>query len=260
MQSMQRREPTSRSSGETRRTTGNDVTETDARAHIVEDLAAIENAPRTLASAGTVQRVLIEVHYDEEGYLRMQSGEMAQRPASWFATFTPAALDAILAALPEDSEDTAVIQQKITAGRTLQAQNVDIEADGSGVTAYANIRQGVRASIGNAEFDEFGDDRLWLTHIDTDAAYQRRGIGLRMLQAAVDEYGAVWASSASQGEHTAQEEDDTRYLTEEGAALVNAAVARGILRPEWVVNPFFEQDHSDEDFDEDEGFNDNEDY
>ena len=34
MQSMQRREPASGSNGETRRTTGNDVPETDARAHI----------------------------------------------------------------------------------------------------------------------------------------------------------------------------------------------------------------------------------
>src|SRR6185369_11820545 len=101
----------------------------EARAQIVHDLAAIEAAPRTLLSHGTVQRVLVDVGYNGgQGHLRMDTSVLATKDIDWFRSFPPDAFDAILNALPQGGgdPDVATIQQRIATARQLN-RNVRIE-------------------------------------------------------------------------------------------------------------------------------------
>lgn len=88
-----------------------------------------------------------------------------------------------------------------------------------------------------AEFEYRCDDagRVWLANASTRTDWQRQGIGQRMIAAAVDYYGAVWASTAGAMEESV---DDTRHLSEAGAALVTSCVRAGIMQPSWVRNPY----------------------
>lgn len=87
-----------------------------------------------------------------------------------------------------------------------------------------------------ASFDYWQDDEglVWLVGAEVKAAWQRQGIGRRMIAAAVDYYDEVYASRTGKSEDFKSE---TRYLTEEGAALVNACIRDGIMKPEWLRYP-----------------------
>ena len=106
-----------------------------------------------------------------------------------------------------------------------------IENDGN------DLWTGFVGDVRVAEFEYRYDDagRVWLAHASTRNDWQRQGIGRRMIAAAVDYYGEVWASTAGAAEES---DDDTRHLSQEGAALVTSCVRAGIMRPSWVRNPY----------------------
>ncbi len=60
-----------------------------------------------------------------------------------------------------------------------------------------------------------------------------------MIQKALEIYGCIYISKASQLEHDENSNNaDDRYLTKEGAALVSGCIRKNILMDEWVINPF----------------------
>lgn len=102
--------------------------------------------------------------------------------------------------------------------------------------------------ISHVEFEDFGDDEYeeyWLVDASTRQEYQRRGFARQLVANAVNYYGVVFASLATQQEHEDYDDSDTRYLTHEGAALVNSCIRHGIN----IVyrHPFYHESHSESD-------------
>lgn len=91
------------------------------------------------------------------------------------------------------------------------------------------------------ELDLFEDDqgRYWLNHITTSECFQRKGIGLAMLERAVFYKEAIYAA---ENMSSSDDPDDTRHLSSEGAALVNAAKRKNVLRKEWCFDPNMESE------------------
>jgi len=77
-------------------------------------------------------------------------------------------------------------------------------------------------------------DRYWLNGITTVDRFQKKGIGLAMLEQAVHHVGEVYVAADMPPQ---EDGNDTRHLSSEGAALVNSAVSKGILNREWCFNP-----------------------
>ena len=82
--------------------------------------------------------------------------------------------------------------------------------------------------ISHVECEEFEDGEYWLVDAETQPEYQRRGLARQLVENAVNYYEIVFASLATQQEHEDYDDNDTRYLTEEGAALVNSCINHGI--------------------------------
>lgn len=106
---------------------------------------------------------------------------------------------------------------------------------------------GVQTEVSRLELADYDDDgNMWLMYVITPAQFQRRGYAAMLMRAAVAEHGAIYVSQAGQQEHEQRDDDDTRWLTDDGAAFVNRCVAKGILQQQWLVNPFWQE----EDFDD----------
>jgi hypothetical protein len=120
-----------------------------------------------------------------------------------------------------------------------------------GETYYAYLLvNGVQTEVSRLELDDYNDNgQMWMMYVETPAQFQRRGYAAMLMKAAVQEHGAVYVSTGSKQEHENVDEDDTRWLTEDGAAFVNKCLAKGILRHEWVVNPFWDEEENDEEID-----------
>ncbi|MED1902528.1 GNAT family N-acetyltransferase [Bacillus thuringiensis] len=103
-----------------------------------------------------------------------------------------------------------------------------------------------------AEFDYYEDDngRKWINQMYVNNKFQRRGIGSHMIKLAVQEYGEVYASSGSKMDGS-DDDSDTRYLSNEGASLINSCIKKGIMKKEWLLNPYFSYE-DDDDFLEEE--------
>lgn len=65
----------------------------------------------------------------------------------------------------------------------------------------------------------------WINYIEVHAGARRRGIGTRLLQRAIDEYGKLYASTQPADMDNG---GDTRHLTDEGDALVSRCIDRGM--------------------------------
>jgi GNAT superfamily N-acetyltransferase len=83
------------------------------------------------------------------------------------------------------------------------------------------------------EWDD--DGYVWLSEATVQPTWQRKGLGRQMIAEAVEYYEQVFASRASKREGY---DSDTRWLTEAGAALVEACIREGIMKPEWLRNPY----------------------
>jgi GNAT superfamily N-acetyltransferase len=92
------------------------------------------------------------------------------------------------------------------------------------------------------EYVQDEEGRTWLASATTLPAWQRRGIGRLMIAEAVAYYDEVWASRAARSDGP---DSDTRYLSQEGAALVESCIRAGIMKPAWLRNPYFDPPDAD---------------
>lgn len=113
-----------------------------------------------------------------------------------------------------------------------------IEIRAEGPDFAANFR-GERAGTLELYQDESG--REWINNIIVEERFQRRGIGLSLLNAAVQMHGEIYAAT---GMHRDDEvgDDDTRHLSDEGLALVNSALRNDVLQDDWCFNPAEERE------------------
>lgn len=109
--------------------------------------------------------------------------------------------------------------------------DIEVDEDYPDVTAY---HKGVK--VASLEFTDLNDFELEgtpsqydyeLVAMNTSPAYQMAGIGIKMLDLAVRRYGVFKLPRPWNGEQRFDEMPNP--LTDEGAALINAAMRRGIL-------------------------------
>lgn len=86
------------------------------------------------------------------------------------------------------------------------------------------------------ELELYDDDkgRMWINRVSSTR--QRIGIGLSLLNYAVEVYDKIYAV-VNLSRHDEVDGSDMRHLSEEGAALINSAIRNGILKDEWCFNP-----------------------
>ena len=116
--------------------------------------------------------------------------------------------------------------------------SADIVIEREGPDYVARFR-GQRA--GELELYTDRDGREWINNIRVYAQFQGRGIGLRLLHAAVEDHGAVYAA-VDMTQDDEENDDDTRHLSTEGVALVNSALRNGVLQEAWCFNPAEERE------------------
>lgn len=92
----------------------------------------------------------------------------------------------------------------------------------------------------NEECDDeyYKEPRYWLNGIYTKEGYRKKGYAKSLIQKAISKYGEIYISIAQEYEHKQRGDDTARQLTDDGAILVNSLKAKGILKPEWFINPF----------------------
>ncbi|MCK9220444.1 MAG: GNAT family N-acetyltransferase [Bacteroidales bacterium] len=83
--------------------------------------------------------------------------------------------------------------------------------------------------------DDEGD--VWINSASTEEAFQGRGYGSQVVEKIVEAHGRVYASSADKSEHE-NDPGDIRYLSTEGARLVQSCIRKGIMDKDWYFNPF----------------------
>lgn len=73
----------------------------------------------------------------------------------------------------------------------------------------------------------------WFSGLDTDDAFRRKGLGSLLVAAAVEKWEKIYISTHPKGVN----DGDTRYLTMDGAALINACIDKGIVDRDWYADP-----------------------
>lgn len=98
--------------------------------------------------------------------------------------------------------------------------------------------------IGNEE----DEPRYWLNILDMDPEYREKGYAEKLVKQAIDYYGSIYVSTASEQEHEEHEgrERTSRALDEDKRKIVDALVAKGIIRKSWLRNPFEPFEEEDE--------------
>lgn len=141
------------------------------------------------------------------------------------------------------------IRQKArVAGRT----HVEIDADDDSATATLGGRQ-----LAEITYEQFDDGKYWIIGMDTEPDWRRLGIATNLLTEATDALGGIlYVSNQGQNAHEDRDPNDTRWLTGEGAAFINAAIHAG-LRVQYA-NPFAADYEMDSDYDDyyDDDYND----
>lgn len=86
--------------------------------------------------------------------------------------------------------------------------------------------------------DFYQEPKYWLNGIYTNEGYERNGYATQLIKEAINKYGEIYISKASEYEHKQRGDNTARQLTEDGAALVNKLKKSNILKEEWFINPF----------------------
>ncbi len=82
------------------------------------------------------------------------------------------------------------------------------------------------------------DSVFWLNGIYTSEGHQSKGYARKLIEEAIQIYGKILISKATEYEHKQNNDDTARHLTDDGAALVTRLVSHGVIEREWLVNPF----------------------
>jgi GNAT superfamily N-acetyltransferase len=120
----------------------------------------------------------------------------------------------------EAGEDAYVadIRGKVRGGGR---QKVEFEKGENVSTAKIGGKQ-----IAEVTYEQFPDGYYWVTGMYTDDNWQRLGIAKQLIATAIASIGGtLYASNQGQVAHEDQDDEDTRWLTGDGAALINAAIA-----------------------------------
>ena len=180
------------------------------------------------------------------GFLRAELADLAGKDQAYFNSFPPDAYGAIIRELnnldpanfiPGEPAYIGIIKQKVKTA--VQAQ-LAIAWVGDTVTATMG-----GTKVGEIDFVDYdGDGKMWVFSMETKSeattgqTWRHLGIGLKLLQEGVNKYGQIYASKGGQREHDPDDDgDDTRWLTRDGAGLINAAVAKGIIPASNFYNP-----------------------
>lgn len=140
------------------------------------------------------------------------------------------AYSALLQPSPASVRSASAIVQRVS-WQNVQHDRIEIDESGG---SYDASYDGDDA--GRLELFQDPQGRQWINFIEVEQDFQRRGIGLSLLSHAVDKHGEIYAAVDMQASEETGE-DDTRHLSEQGAALVSSAVRNGILKEEWCFNP-----------------------
>lgn len=95
--------------------------------------------------------------------------------------------------------------------------------------------------IGNFDYYEDEAGKTWAFNFSIDELHQKKGIGTGLIKRAIDYYEEVYFYIGSKDDlerFSELGESDSRYLSIEGAALLNSCIRKGIIKPEWAINPF----------------------
>jgi GNAT superfamily N-acetyltransferase len=116
---------------------------------------------------------------------------------------------------------------------------VNIEFNGDCyITACIENKQ-----VGNLDIYTDDDGLSWLNGIEVNNEYRRQGIATKMIKRAIKEFGEVYVSTASQHQHNFNNDDTARYLCDDGADLVNKLLERKVLKKNWMLNPFGDENY-----------------
>lgn len=85
--------------------------------------------------------------------------------------------------------------------------------------------------------DENPSTIFWLNGIYCENN-KRQGYATKLLMRAIEEYGIVLISSAITQQHKDNNDSSARELTDEGAKFINRMRTKGIVKENWMRNPF----------------------
>lgn len=92
--------------------------------------------------------------------------------------------------------------------------------------------------------DSCDDERLiedsvfWLNGIYTKEGHKLKGYARELIEEAIKIYGKIIISKAPAYLYKQYGDNTARELTDDGAKFVNSLVFHGIIKIEWLVNPF----------------------
>jgi GNAT superfamily N-acetyltransferase len=76
--------------------------------------------------------------------------------------------------------------------------------------------------------------------VEVPEEYQGFGIGTKMIERAIKEYGQVYFSNADRLDFNTKFPEhgyDSRYLTEDGQKFINSLIMRNIIPKDWLRFP-----------------------
>ncbi|MFU2878317.1 hypothetical protein ACM7M8_02225 [Pseudomonas aeruginosa] len=103
-------------------------------------------------------------------------------------------------------------------------ENVKIEGDD--MDYYAEL-PGV-GRIGEFQLYKDNNGLVWINFMDVVSGARRSGVATKMYLAAKEVHAQIYASRS--GKDAELGEDDTRHLSSEGAAFVNALIEKGLMK------------------------------
>lgn len=128
----------------------------------------------------------------------------------------------------EDSVDT--ILATMSAEYKYANTRVDVDENGN-CQAYLVLLAG-DVLVGHLDLIEI-DGSYWINNVGVRDSAQRCGIGTKMYRAAHAKLNEpIYASRGHKNEDT--DDDDTRHLSVEGAALVNSLIRNGHMNGGWL--------------------------
>lgn len=96
------------------------------------------------------------------------------------------------------------------------------------------------------EFRYYLDDngKIWINNIGTEGNFQEKGFGTQMIVAALEVYKEIYVSTAERWEIEAKRKSSDKVRDERYSVdgrlwpFINKLVERGIMKQEWLINPF----------------------
>lgn len=118
-------------------------------------------------------------------------------------------------------------------------QRIEIDDEQRNFEGYFN---GIKVCDLNLYCPEDKPHEYWLNGINTNKDHVRNGFATELLNEAILIHDKIYISTASKTEQELNNDISARYLSTEGGKLVYGLIDKGILKPEWMKNPFSIED------------------